>query len=164
MEAFAEAARELGPEAFEARHGSGFLILTAAGFGSPADTFSTQMYLDGLDEHGTANTADIRMVVFPLVSSIHIVTVGRAANNNVVIPDPSVSRVHAYVKRGNDGVFLLLDAGSTNGTSVNGAAVGVRGRGSPTALKARDKLCFGQVELTFVDAPELCDFLDLEFS
>ena len=165
METFAEAARELGPEAFEERHGSGFLILTATtSFGSAADSYSTQLYLDCTEESAAANTADMQLAVFPLVSDIHIVTVGRAPDNNIVIPDPSVSRLHALVKRSDDGVFLLLDAGSTNGTAVNAAAVGVRGHGSPTALKARDRITFGQVEFTFVDARELRDFTLLEFS
>ncbi len=164
MEAFAEAARELDVEAFEARHGGGFLILTATGFGSPADTSSTQMFLEGVDKNGCANTAGMQLLVFPLISDIHIVTLGRAPNNNVVISDPSVSRLHALVKRSDSGVYMLLDAGSTNGSSVNGAAVAVRGQGSPIALKARDKVCIGQVEFTFVDVRELCDFVQLEFS
>ena len=164
MEVFAEAARELDLEAFEARHGSGFLILTATSFSSPADTLSTQMFLDGVDEGGCANTAGMQLLVFPLISNVHIVSIGRAPNNNVVIADPSVSRLHALVKRSDDGVFLLLDAKSTNGSSVNGAEVAVRGHGSPTALKARDNVCIGQVEFTFVDARELCNFVQLEFS
>ena len=164
IEAFTEAARELDVEGFEARHGDGFLILTTTGFGAPADSYSTQMYLEGIDESGCPNTAGMQLLVFPIISDIHIVTLGRAPNNNIVIPDPSVSRLHALVKRNDDGVFMLLDAGSTNGSSVNGTAIAVRGRGAPTALKVRDKVCIGQVEFTFADARELRDFVQLKIS
>lgn len=49
-------------------------------------------------------------------------TIGRAADADVVIADPLVSRRHArLVSRG--GRLLLSDLGSTNGTRVNGEAI-----------------------------------------
>ena len=50
------------------------------------------------------------------------VLVGRAASNDVCIPHTSVSKLHARIRIANDGVFLR-DAGSSNGTIVNGAGL-----------------------------------------
>jgi pSer/pThr/pTyr-binding forkhead associated (FHA) protein len=76
----------------------------------------------------------------------------------VVIPDLSVSRFHAFMKRSASGTFLVQDAGSTNGTTVNGASVLARGSGPPTEIKAGDNVRVGQLEFTFVDAVGLRAF------
>ena len=47
------------------------------------------------------------------------VTFGRGEDNDVVIPDPAVSRLHAELRQEGDG-FVLADLGSANGTRVNG--------------------------------------------
>lgn len=46
------------------------------------------------------------------------VLVGRAANNDVVLPYPSLSKLHAFFSV-DAGRLTLTDAGSTNGTYVN---------------------------------------------
>jgi pSer/pThr/pTyr-binding forkhead associated (FHA) protein len=48
--------------------------------------------------------------------------VGRANYNDVVIPDESVSTVHAKIQR-REGIWVLVDEGSTNGTVVDGERV-----------------------------------------
>ena len=50
------------------------------------------------------------------------VTIGRAADNYLVLPDPDASRYHARIEAQDDGLWLT-DLGSANGTRVNGAAV-----------------------------------------
>ncbi|MBV8301803.1 MAG: ATP-binding cassette domain-containing protein [Candidatus Dormibacteraeota bacterium] len=47
-------------------------------------------------------------------------TIGRAADNNVVIADPTVSRHHAELVRLAGSAFEIRDLGSHNGTYVNG--------------------------------------------
>ena len=47
-------------------------------------------------------------------------TIGRAADNGIVLDDTQVSRCHAMLLV-QDGAVLLLDMESSNGTSVNGA-------------------------------------------
>jgi pSer/pThr/pTyr-binding forkhead associated (FHA) protein len=67
--------------------------------------------------------------------------------------------MHAMLKRGEDGVFLILDAGSSNGTTVNGISVLARGQGPPSQLKPGDNVRLGRVECTFIDAAALRDFV-----
>src|SRR5258708_3112815 len=49
-------------------------------------------------------------------------TIGRSARNDLCIPDPFASRVHAEVRREGEEYFLQ-DLGSANGTLYNGVAV-----------------------------------------
>jgi hypothetical protein len=51
-----------------------------------------------------------------------VVTIGRSAENDVVVADPQVSRRHAELRAGPQG-FELRDLDSTNGTWVNGRRV-----------------------------------------
>ncbi len=51
------------------------------------------------------------------------VTLGRAAQNDIVITNSSVSGRHAELHRTREGLFRLSDLGSTNGTMVNGVRV-----------------------------------------
>jgi len=159
LEAFLEDAQGLSADEFEARHGSGFLLLTATRISTPKDGYSTDVQLLIEEEDGAAHTGSLFTLVFPLRSAVHIVTVGRAPSNDVVVPDPSVSRSHALIKRGEDGVFLMRDAGSSNGTTVNGASVLARGHGPPSELKPGDDVHLGRVACTFVDAKALRHFV-----
>ena len=45
------------------------------------------------------------------------VTFGRGEDNDIVIPDPAVSRVHAELRQEADG-FVVADRGSAYGTTV----------------------------------------------
>ncbi len=50
-------------------------------------------------------------------------TIGRASDNDLVLPDGRVSRHHARLS-GRRGTLVYSDLGSTNGSRVNGVAVG----------------------------------------
>ncbi|MFN0129419.1 MAG: FHA domain-containing protein [Verrucomicrobiales bacterium] len=47
-------------------------------------------------------------------------TIGRAPDNDIVIPDPRVSSHHLILKRSQSGNFIVNDLGATNPTRVNG--------------------------------------------
>src|SRR2546426_292196 len=51
-----------------------------------------------------------------------VVNIGRADYNDLVVPDPSVSTSHAKLQR-REGVWVLVDLDSTNGTFVDGEQV-----------------------------------------
>src|SRR4030081_2049235 len=50
------------------------------------------------------------------------ITLGRSARNDLCIPDPFASRVHAEVRREGE-EYYLQDLGSSNGTLYNGGTV-----------------------------------------
>jgi hypothetical protein len=85
-----------------------------------------------------------------------MITVGRTANNDVVLPDVSVSKFHAFfqVDRGR---LHLCDAGSRNGTAIGRQVLPKRG--SPVAVNSGDRLRFGSVELALYDAAACWDAL-----
>jgi pSer/pThr/pTyr-binding forkhead associated (FHA) protein len=85
------------------------------------------------------------------------VTVGRTANNDVVLDDGSVSRFHAWFQRDATGPgWSLADAGSKNGTRVNGERLKSR---KLVALKADAVIRFGQVEVRFLPPDAFVEFL-----
>lgn len=70
-----------------------------------------------------------------------VTTIGRAPDNTIVLPDPTVSRHHARVDRQGD-AFILSDLGSTSGTWLNGARLT-----APQWLRAGDTLTLGRTTL-----------------
>lgn len=84
-----------------------------------------------------------------------MVTIGRARNNDIVVDDDSVGRMHAWIRRAGDTIdgtsATVTDAGSTSETFVNN--VPVRAETVPLALGAH--LRIGRVEFCYVDARQL---------
>lgn len=84
----------------------------------------------GMDFEEAPDLKTERMVIHPLEKKkgapfSDMITVGRTANNDVVLNDITVSRFHAYFKkRGED--WVVCDAGSKNGTQVNGRRLDAR--------------------------------------
>ena len=152
IETFRDDARRLSEAEFQTRHGNAFLLLSAIRPRSQKDTFSTHLALEGEED---SMTGALATWVYPLRSSVHVVTIGRSRDSDVVIPERSVSRRHAVMKRCDDGRYLILDAGSSNGTSVNGRNVLTRGAGPPTPVALGDTLRLGSLEFTFVHATGL---------
>ncbi|MBN1103883.1 MAG: FHA domain-containing protein [Deltaproteobacteria bacterium] len=69
---------------------------------------------------------------------------GRSKDNEIVLPDHTVSRKHARIARAAQG-FLLTDLDSHNGTFVNGS------RTTERVLVHGDQVKIGGTALTFVD-------------
>lgn len=76
----------------------------------------------------------------PLDSAV--LTIGRRPDRDLVLDDDSVSRVHAEIRRLGTS-FRLIDAGSVNGTVVNGSRV------VDHVLDDGDVIRMGDVELRF---------------
>lgn len=72
-----------------------------------------------------------------------VVNIGRADYNDLVLPDASVSTAHAKLQR-REGVWVLLDLDSTNGTFVDGERVRGEAPIVPGAM-----VRFGEVQLVF---------------
>lgn len=71
-----------------------------------------------------------------------VTTIGRLAECEVVIRDPSASRRHAQIREA-DGVYTLTDLGSTNGTQLNGQIIQSR------ELADGDRIVIGATVLGF---------------
>jgi pSer/pThr/pTyr-binding forkhead associated (FHA) protein len=72
------------------------------------------------------------------------VTLGRLPECELAVADPNVSRRHAEVRRGPDGTWLVADAGSTNGTKVNGVKISAARK-----LEDGDEITVGSTTVRF---------------
>ena len=165
IERFREDAEQLSADEFDRRHGTAFLLLSATSLKQPKSGTATEVNLldlGGADEAGE-RTAGISLQVFPIRAATnsltHLVTVGRTSRNDLTIPDISVSRFHAFFRRTPDDRIQLHDAGSTNGTTVNGLSVCTKEAGPPTDLNTGDNVRFGQIDVTFLEADALRSFV-----
>jgi hypothetical protein len=77
-------------------------------------------------------------------------SLGRGPDNELVLDDATLSRVHLLLTREAHG-WTVRDAGSTNGTALEGARLGP----DPVALETGLRLVAGSVRLTFYDAAGL---------
>jgi pSer/pThr/pTyr-binding forkhead associated (FHA) protein len=89
-----------------------------------------------------------RQQVFP-----EMITLGRTANNDVVIPDATVSKFHAYF-RATDKGLELVDAGSRNGTKVMGRPLSAK---LAVDVAVGTRVRFGNVDLVLRDAGDTWD-------
>jgi hypothetical protein len=102
--------------------------------------------LDNPDGGDVARLRHIRLL--PLSKNIAgtfsvggLARVGRAADNDVVVPDPGVSRYHARLEP-DRGTWTVVDLASTNGTWVNGERI------ARSSIGSGDELAFGDVRFT----------------
>ncbi|HEU5431106.1 MAG TPA: FHA domain-containing protein, partial [Thermomicrobiales bacterium] len=93
--------------------------------------------------HEVAGVAPLRLIVDlgdgaarAFILRQRSTTLGRAPDNDIVLPRPDVSRRHARFDSRDD-AWRLVDLGSTNGTTVNGRSV------TEAPVAAGDVLGFG---------------------
>ncbi len=83
------------------------------------------------------------------------VTIGRTSNNDIVLDDNSVSRFHAWLELRNDD-WVLVDAGSRNGTVVNGRKLASK---EAAPLTNGTAVRIGSLPLTYYTAQGFVDLL-----
>lgn len=76
-----------------------------------------------------------------------IVYIGRDADSDIVLNHPNVSRKHAVIEKKSDGVYLISDLDSLNGTFVNGRRIK-----SATTFSEKDTILIGRFKLTLIGA------------
>lgn len=79
------------------------------------------------------------------------ITIGRTPNNDITIADPSISRLHAYVRH-DRGAWLVADGGSKNGSWLDKSALAAR---KERKLTSKMTLRLGDVDLQFYLATDL---------
>ncbi|MHC4778466.1 MAG: FHA domain-containing protein [Planctomycetota bacterium] len=120
----------LDPESFGAVFPDPFLVIGLHGIPVLPDDFdSYAISREAVDAtlKNTARQTGVAMIMaVPLVKSdrnaaVEQITLGRAPENDVVIPHPTVSKSHAhFVKDPESGEWLIFEDGSTAGTHING--------------------------------------------
>jgi hypothetical protein len=120
--------------------------------------------LDGQESQDSTPEA-LKRAVYPLIKrsdspgAPNILTIGRISDNDLVIPDMSISKRHAIIEIGPDG-YSIRDRDSTNGTLVNSTPVGTK----PLGLQDGDSIAFARYEFVFLTPESLYERLTLTAS
>jgi pSer/pThr/pTyr-binding forkhead associated (FHA) protein len=76
------------------------------------------------------------------------ISIGRAENNDLIVPDPTVSRNHAILRITNDYTRVFITDMSTHGTEVSGRQV-PKGRGTGFTIENGDTIKMGDTLLRY---------------
>jgi len=168
LDAMALAIKETQRDAFVAQNGYLFLLLRIDDNSEENDwSFrTTTLSVDRLKQaialaESSAAARDLRYYrVMAVVKSDNNpwagrISVGRARNNDIVLPHASVSKLHAHFSETKTGL-TLSDAGSRNGTHLSGVPVGAD---QPVEAKPGDEIAFGLISLKLMTAADLYDFV-----
>jgi hypothetical protein len=82
--------------------------------------------------------------------------VGRTANNDVVVPQTTVSKVHAYFTKKDDGAWYLVDCGSHNRTFIEEQELA---RDQPHRLADGAAIAFGGYAVLFLESGHFYEVL-----
>ena len=85
-----------------------------------------------------------------------MITVGRTGNNDIIIDDVQVSKLHAFFRQ-QGASFEISDAGSSNGTRIGRRSL--EPKGAPGRVALGDVIAFGAIEFWFLSARETWDKL-----
>lgn len=145
---------------FVAKVPSSFLVLEQEIFDQEQVGFSTRILDPAAARRAAQKGASANIEVIPVVKSPanpypDRVSVGRARNCDVVMRDPSVSKLHAHFRIGGP-KLELVDIDSQNGTRVNGKPIPPH---QPVVVSFGDSIWFGTVTCRLVDASALYDLL-----
>ncbi len=81
-------------------------------------------------------------------------TLGRSSENDLQLPEMSVSRQHAQLAVESEGLVRLTDLGSTNGTFLNGHRLPPQ---QPATLRDGDRIGFGPTMIVKFTCPDPCE-------
>ena len=148
-----ELASKLSSDEFASRFPHLFLLFYETIDPLGASSFATQIV--SKDTARKKPTSELRVV--PLVKAptnpySDRISVGRARNCDVVLRNPSVSKLHAHIRREPNGSWVLIDLNSHNGTVVDGMRVS---SSQPVPLKIGEQVTFGGMTVRVVDAHQL---------
>jgi pSer/pThr/pTyr-binding forkhead associated (FHA) protein len=155
----AELAHKTTRDEFAAQLEHCFLVLETALYEDEQVGFATQV-VDPISLKRSTFRRPQNIEVLPIIKAPSNpypdrVSVGRARNCDIVMRDPSISKLHAHFRVG--GAKLeLVDIDSQNGTRVNGRALPPH---QPSPVESGDTILFGSVAAKLVDANALYDLL-----
>ena len=165
LDEFVTAVTQQSRAAFEEAHGYPFFMLQMPETAAKPDewSFQTRTVVGPRAGQGRvvlAAGAD-RYRVFALIKQVgnpwpERVSIGRARNNDVVLPDNSVSKLHAHYTQDKEGRMFIIDAGSRNGTVVNGRRLASNER---APVKIEDTIIIGILQLVLVTSGMVYDLV-----
>jgi hypothetical protein len=155
-------ARTKSREQFAAALPNPFLVLSTDKFATPSIAFRT-IAVAGRPGVGDQSPSSLDLEIIEVTKAQgnpypERISLGRARNCDVVIRDPSVSKLHAHFRVLPSRALELIDFGSQNGTRVNGAALTPN---VPVPVRSGDGITLGRVSATLMDADALYDTLRL---
>jgi len=155
----AELAQSSTRDEFVAKQPHQFLVLEQALYEADQVGFATQV-VDPVSLKRSTVRRPQNIEVLPVVKAPgnpypDRVSVGRARNCDIVMRDPSVSKLHAHFRVGG-GKLELVDIDSQNGTRVNGRPLAPH---QPASVANGDTVLFGSVACKLLDAAALYDLL-----
>ena len=127
------------------------IISTQSGMAS--DELNSTQIFEPTKSMGASLSASesLKHAVYPLVKGEYPATprgsfyIGRINGNDMIMPDYAISKRHAIIDI-EDGKDYLRDAGSTNGTKINGSRLAKK----RVLLKDKDVVGFARYEFTFL--------------
>lgn len=144
-------ARTLSRDQFVERFPGFYLYVSSDPRDMPAGSFQTAV--TGRPKDRSAGVGPVAVQVIAIVKAPgnpypDRISVGRTGNCDIVLRDPSVSKLHAHFRWNERGQLLVVDARSSNGTVLNGV---VLLPGVPEMLESGDVVAFGTVRATLLD-------------
>ena len=119
---------------------------------------TSQSSADQLDHY-----LDPESVVLPICKSdrnafSHMITIGRAANNDICLGDNTLSKVHGwFLPPDKSGMWHYIDNGSTNGTKINKHKIITR---EAVHIKYSDEMVMGNIQMLFLSKDNVFDLID----
>jgi pSer/pThr/pTyr-binding forkhead associated (FHA) protein len=151
----------MGAEAFAAKHIGHYLLIQLEDGVEDATAFRTGTFLRPDLERAEAYAAVIDDYRIALVQKREVnpwpdrISVGRTGNNDIVLPDRSVSKLHGYFTVAGSEV-RYADAGSKNGSEVSGDPIASE---QLVPVCPGDSIRIGRIYASFHDARTLFEFL-----
>lgn len=165
-----ERKKSLSRQTFVEQHRYPFLLKRALPIGGKAESEEEEDFAERLSFHtnvvdtptGTVPSAGKLAggLVMPIVKKPENpfpdrVSVGRAQNCDVVIRDPSISKLHGHFRALGVSEADFTDLKSANGTKVNGKLV----QSTAVRVVSGDTMIFGSIVVQFLDAKRLWELL-----
>ncbi|HUL60960.1 MAG TPA: FHA domain-containing protein [Anaeromyxobacteraceae bacterium] len=131
-------------EAFAAAEPSSWVVWEAGPWRPPTRSRDTIVSQPDMPRLESGESLAIQLVARDGGTSV---TLGRDAENDVVIDDATLSRAHMRFERAAGGSWTVRDLGSSNGTRVDG----VKLREEAAPVRSGSSIEAGAVRLTFYD-------------
>jgi hypothetical protein len=148
---------EVGAESFRRLHPWAFLVALGM-VGDLSENRSSGTTITKIS-NGILERGRITGRVFPLTKSRYAprgpITIGRTSENDIVIPEYSVSRKHCFLGLA-EGNYRITDCGSANGTLVDGTPIG---KLIPHPLRGGEILTLGRLMLLFLPPREFQEYI-----